>query len=145
MYTHDVRSRLSQLKAAATSVYGRIIKIDSTKKICRKLAGAAVGTATWQTNVGNEKGEVLLSVVTDSEALVSLQPMANGLMKRYKSVFIKNWCILYIHIYFRYRNAGQNPPIILYTDRDCCNRSNPSKFLELFIDRSQLHVMCLQM
>ena len=55
---------------------------DSTKKICRKLAGAAVGTATWQTNVGNEKGEVLLSVVTDSEALVSLQPMANGLMKR---------------------------------------------------------------
>ena len=82
MYTHDVRSRLSQLKAAATSVYGRIIKIDSTKKICRKLAGAAVGTATWQTNVGNEKGEVLLSVVTDSEALVSLQPMANGLMKR---------------------------------------------------------------
>ena len=99
VYTHDVRSRLSQLKAAATSVYGRIIKIDSTKKICRKLAGAAAGTAIWQTNVGNEKGEVLLSVVTDSEALVSLQAMANGLMKRYKSVFIKNWPNMYIHIY----------------------------------------------
>lgn len=70
------------LKAAATSVYGRIIKIDSTKKICRKLTGAAAGTATWQTNVGNKKGEVLISVVTDSQALVSLQPTADGLMRR---------------------------------------------------------------
>ena len=82
VYTEDVRSRLPQLKAAITSTYGSVIKIDSTKKICRKLAGAAAGTATWQTNVGNEKGEVLLSVVTDSEALVSLKPMADGLMKR---------------------------------------------------------------
>lgn len=82
MYTRDVCSRLPQLKCAATSVYGRIIKIDSTKKICKKLAGAAAGTATWQTNVSNEKGEVLISVVTDSEALVSLQSMVEGLMWR---------------------------------------------------------------
>ena len=57
VYTEDVRSRLPQLKAAITSTYGRVIKIDSTKKICRKLAGAAAGTVTWQTNVGNEKGD----------------------------------------------------------------------------------------
>ena len=69
-------------KAAATSVYGQIIKIDLTKKICRKLKGAAAGTATWQTNVGNKKGEVLISMVTDSQALVSLQPTADGLMRR---------------------------------------------------------------
>ena len=65
-----------------------MIKIDSTKKICRKLTGAAAGTATWQTNIGNKKGEVLLSVMTDSEALVILKPMADGLMKRY----LFNYC-----------------------------------------------------
>lgn len=89
MYTRDVYSRLPQLKALVTSVYGRIIKLDSTKKICKKLAGAAAGTATWQMNVGNEKGEVLISVVTNSEGLISLQPMADGLMRRQKSVL--NW------------------------------------------------------
>ena len=37
------------LKAAATSVYGRIFKIDLTKKVCRKLTGASAGTATcWE-------------------------------------------------------------------------------------------------
>ena len=44
--------------------------------------GAAAGTAMWQMNVRNEKGEVLISVVMDSEALVSLQAMADGLMRR---------------------------------------------------------------
>ena len=45
------------LLAAATSTYGSILKIDSTK-ICKKLQGAAVNTASWATNVGNERGEV---------------------------------------------------------------------------------------
>ena len=84
----DVCSRLTQLNAAATSVYGQIIKIDSTKKICRKPTGAAARTVMWQTNVGNEKGEVLILVVMDSEALVSLQPMADGLMRRWLLVII---------------------------------------------------------
>ena len=81
-YVRDVRSRLPQLLATATSIYGRILKIDSTKKVVKKLQGAAAGTATWVTNVGNEKGEVLISVVTESEGLLSLKPMAEGLMKR---------------------------------------------------------------
>ena len=33
---------------------------------------------------------------------------------------------------FRYQDAGQDPLSILYTDKDCCNHSNPSKFVELF-------------
>lgn len=33
----DVWSRLDSLKAAITSVHGRILKINSTKKICKKL------------------------------------------------------------------------------------------------------------
>lgn len=38
-YVRDVYSRLSELLAEATSVYGNILKIDSTKKICKKLQG----------------------------------------------------------------------------------------------------------
>ena len=39
VYLRDVWSRLPLLLAEATSVYGTILKIDSTKKICRKLQG----------------------------------------------------------------------------------------------------------
>ena len=74
--------RLPQLLATATSVHGSVLKVDSTKKVCKKLQGAAAGTATWVTNVGNERGEILISVVTDSEGLLALKPMAEGLMKR---------------------------------------------------------------
>ena len=82
VYTRDVWSRLPQLRATATSVYGKILKIDSTNKVCKKPAGAAARTVTWVTNVGNERGEVLISVVTDSEGLLALKPMADGLMRR---------------------------------------------------------------
>ena len=73
--------------ATTTSIYGHILKIDSTKKVVKKLQGAAAGVATWVTNVGNEKGEVLISVVTESEGLLSLKPMAEGLMIEAVSLF----------------------------------------------------------
>lgn len=57
MYTRDVWMRIPQLLATATSVHGSMLKIDSTKKVCKKLRGAAAGTATWVTNVGNERGK----------------------------------------------------------------------------------------
>ena len=57
------------------------MKIDSIKKVVKKLWGTAEGTATWVTNVDNEQGEVLISVVTESEGLLSLKYMADGLMK----------------------------------------------------------------
>ena len=71
---------LGLVLATAMSIYGHILKIDSTKKVVKKLQGAAAGTATWVINVGNEKGEVLISVVTESEGLLSLKPMTEGLM-----------------------------------------------------------------
>ena len=82
MYIRDVWQRLSELLAAATSVHGSILKIDSTKKVCRKLLGAAAKTANWATNVSNERGEVLISVLTESESMDGLEQMANGLMDR---------------------------------------------------------------
>ena len=132
VYIRDVWSRLHELKAAVTSAFGSILKVDSTKKVCsymcmtintrympffisispqvvKKLQGAAAGSATWVTNVGNEHGEVLMSVVTQSEGVPGLQKMAEGLMMRYES-------------------ARQTPPCLLYTDRDCCSQCSTTLF-----------------
>ena len=63
--------------------------------MCKKLAGAAAGTAAWVTNVSNEKGEVLISVVTASEALPALKPMGDGLMKRSVGLVTFSYCYTY--------------------------------------------------
>ena len=39
MYTRDVWMRLPQLLAIAASVHGSVLKVDSTKKVCKKLQG----------------------------------------------------------------------------------------------------------
>lgn len=107
-YVRDVWSRLPILKSSATSIYGSILKIDSTKKITKKLQGKCAYSASWCTNVGNERGEILLSLLTTSESLSNLGKMAEGLMDR----FLK---------------AGQPHPLVLYTDRDCCKRTKIRK------------------
>ena len=120
-YIREVWCRLPGLLAAATSVYGSILKIDSTKKVCKKLQGAAANTASWATNVGNERGEVVISVLTESEGINGLQKMAEGLIKRYQQ-------------------AEVEPPCLLYTDRDCCSQNGPSKLqvrkISIIIDNS---------
>ena len=121
VYVRDVWSRLSTLLAAVTSTYGSILKIDSTKKVTKKLCGAAAGSASWATNVGNERGEVVQCVITASEGTESLQQMADGLMKRYE-------------------DANQPHPVLLYTDRDCCTISGPGRYKELFIRWPALEV-----
>ena len=83
VYARDILSRLPQLLATCTAIFGSVLKIDSTKKVCKKLQGTAAGSASWCTNVGNERGEVLISVLTESEGLEGLRPMATGLIKRF--------------------------------------------------------------
>ena len=80
----DVWSQLDTLLAAVTSTYGGVLKIDSTKKVCKKLQGAAANSANWATNVGNEKGEVLQFILTAPEDMKSLLPLAEGLVKRFE-------------------------------------------------------------
>jgi len=46
--------------------------------VTRKLAGTAAGTAAWATNVGNEHGQILMSVLTAAEG-AGLSDMAAGL------------------------------------------------------------------
>ena len=100
------------LLATATSTFGSMLKIDSSKKV-KKLQGVAANTASWATSVGNENGEILQSVLTVSEALEFLQKLAEGLMDRYEG-------------------ARKTPPSVLYMDHVCCSGHGRSKFHNLF-------------
>ncbi|XP_054881625.1 uncharacterized protein LOC129356033, partial [Poeciliopsis prolifica] len=97
----DVLSRLPEVRAKITSVFGSVLKMDSTKKVTKKLAGAAANTAGCWTNVSNEHGQVLASVLAAAEGR-GLWPMAAGLVRRY-------------------REAGAAPPSVMYVDRDRCS------------------------
>lgn len=101
-------------------MYGRILKIDSTKKVTKKLQGVEANSASWVTNVGNEKGEVLNSVVTASESMASLQMLADGLVSRFEK-------------------ANVPPPALLYTDRECCCAGG-CKYNDLFSAWPELEV-----
>ena len=52
----------------------------------QKLQGTAAGSASWCTNVGNERGEVLILVLTESEGMEGLRSMAKGLIERFVCV-----------------------------------------------------------
>ena len=41
------------------------------------------GCVKWMTNVRNERGKILATDLTDSESTRSLQPVVNGLVKRF--------------------------------------------------------------
>lgn len=71
------------------------------KKLAKKLQGTAANTTSWATNVDNDRGEVLVSVLAESEGSEGLVALAEGLMGRYEK-------------------AGVPPPTILHTDRECC-------------------------
>ena len=101
VYCIDVYRRIDEVKAAITSTLGRVLKMDSTKKVAKKLAGLAKGTAAWATNVGNEFGQVLISVFTDAEGQ-GLERMVEGIVSRYQT-------------------ARAVPPEVLYVDRGCCH------------------------
>ena len=104
-------------------MYGRILKIDSTKKITKKLQGAEANTASWVTNISNKRGEVLNSVVTTSESMQSLQGMVDGIVNRFS-------------------RADVDPPVLLYTDQECCSSTQEggSKFRLLFSAWENLQV-----
>ena len=63
----------------------------------------AKGTAMWLTSVGNEYGQILISVLTSQEGM-----MAADLVKRY-------------------HQAGVEPPVVLYVDCGCCTEAGETK------------------
>ncbi|KAK2920521.1 hypothetical protein Q8A73_000006, partial [Channa argus] len=83
VHGNDILRHLDEIKGVITSTYGRILKLDSTKKITKKLAGGIGDTAAWMTNSGNELGQVLNSVLTTGES-AGLEELCQGIVKRYE-------------------------------------------------------------
>ncbi|XP_075961960.1 uncharacterized protein LOC142965107 isoform X2 [Anarhichas minor] len=119
-FATDSFARLEEMRAKVTSVFGSVLKMDSTKKITRKLSGHAAGTIQWVTNVGNEHGQMLMSVLTAAEGY-GLQQMTSGLVRRYQQ-------------------AKEEPPLVLYVDRECCSITGVSAAAALFPEWTQLVV-----
>ena len=71
-------------------------------------AGKSAKTAMWAINVGNEYGQVIMSVLTTSETH-GLANMKKGLCRRY-------------HV------ANVPAPGLLYVNRDCCGSSCLAKY-----------------
>ena len=64
-------------------------------QIPRKLAGSSAGSAAWATNIGNEYGQVLMSVLTASEGQ-GLEEMVKGLQKLFRDTDVPALCLLYV-------------------------------------------------
>ncbi|XP_062305989.1 uncharacterized protein LOC134010142 [Osmerus eperlanus] len=120
VYGRDILSRMDHIKASITSMFGSILKMDSTKKITKKLSGHGKGTALWVTSLGNEVGQILTSVLTVQEG-PGLDHMVSGVMERY-------------------RQAAVPPPVLLYVDCGCCKSEGPSKVQTRFGEWPDLHI-----
>ncbi|TDH00137.1 hypothetical protein EPR50_G00184770 [Perca flavescens] len=112
VHANDILNHLDELKGVITSTLGRILKLDSTKKITKKLAGGIEGTATWMSNIGNEFGQVLNSVLTTGEG-AGLDDLCQGIVKRYS-------------------DADEPQPDAIYVDRDCCSETGVGPILTWF-------------
>lgn len=84
-------------------------------QICKKISGEGRGTAECCVNVANETNQLLACVLTCEESNHRLKPMADGLMERYQ-------------------RAGEDAPVLMYVDRDCCCNQGPSSVERLFSD-----------
>ena len=73
--------QIEEVKSNITSLLGNILKIDTTKKVVKTLAGESFKTAMWATNVGNEYGQVVMSVLTTGEGY-GLSLMIHGDIER---------------------------------------------------------------
>ena len=75
------------------------------------MAGDIEKSASWATNVSNEFGQLLNTVFTVNES-DGLEAMTQGIVRRY-------------------RDAGEDPPIVIYVDRDCCSKDGQPKPLKV--------------
>nr|XP_055051857.1 uncharacterized protein LOC129437622 isoform X1 [Misgurnus anguillicaudatus] len=122
VYGRDILCRLDHIKASITSTFGTILKMDSTKKITKKLAGHGRGTALWVSSIGNEFGQIVTSVLSVQEG-PGLDRMVAGVIERY-------------------RQAAVPPPVLLYVDCGCCVMSEgaTSKLQTRFGQWPDLHI-----
>ena len=81
---------------------------------------------------------LLFSVLTESEELEGICPMAIGLIRRIVFKTYLEYCSFYFH--YSYDKAGQDPPQLLYTTRDCHSVTGTSKCVQLFAEWDHLQV-----
>ncbi|KAK7926306.1 hypothetical protein WMY93_008616 [Mugilogobius chulae] len=105
VYIQDALSRMEEIKASITSLFGQVLAIDTSK--VRNLSGLELLKTASITNVWNEHGQIIMSVLTESDRC-DLTQMADGLVQRYK-------------------NAGEEPPRAIYVSSECCGDSNIRK------------------
>ncbi|XP_019898724.1 uncharacterized protein LOC109615015 [Esox lucius] len=109
VHANEILSHLDEMKGVITSTYGRILKLDSTKKL---RGHSCADTATWMTNVSNECGQVLNCVLTTGEG-AGLEDLCQGIVKRYQ-------------------DAGEPEPDVIYVDRDGCSETGAPPVLVWF-------------
>ena len=112
-------------------------------QVTKKLAG----TAAWATNVVNEYGQALITVLTDSEG-EGLLDMAAGLQQRYGQVLItvltdsegEGLLDMAAGLQQRYSKSGVAPPKLLSVDRDCHALMGKGKTAAMFSQWDELIV-----
>ena len=82
------------------------------------MQGTVAGSASWCTNVGNERGKVLVSVLTESEGLECLRPMATAIIQRFAW---KCYCYVSYAVYITSLHSGTRKPSRIL--RSCCTQT----------------------
>ncbi|XP_034144756.1 uncharacterized protein LOC114832433 [Esox lucius] len=106
-------SNVQDYRSQILSTFGTVLKMDSTKKVVKKLSGEGGGSAEWFTSIGNEHSQIVSFVLTCEESTEKLKPMCLGVMERF-------------------RLANQPVPKIIYVDRGCCRAQGPTALGILF-------------
>ncbi|XP_041941359.1 uncharacterized protein LOC121704885 [Alosa sapidissima] len=106
-------NNVQDYRSQILSTFGTVLKMDSTKKVVKKLSGEGKGSAEWFTSIGNELSQIVSFVLTCEESVEKLEPMCRGVMERF-------------------RLANQPVPQILYIDRGCCRAQGPTAVETLF-------------
>ncbi|CAL9685387.1 unnamed protein product [Knipowitschia caucasica] len=103
VYVQDTVSRMDEIKASITSLFGQVLTIDTSINMVLHFSGQEQPKTVWVTNVWNEHGQIITNVLTEAKGS-DLTMMAAGLVQRYKQ-------------------AGVKPPKALYVDSECCGAS----------------------
>ena len=83
MYATDILSRLPQLLVTCTVIFSSVLKIRLYKESVQEVAGNRCWECLLVYKCWQREGEVLVSVLTESEGLEGLRPMATGLIRRF--------------------------------------------------------------
>ncbi|KAK6302324.1 hypothetical protein J4Q44_G00266790 [Coregonus suidteri] len=77
-------NNVQDYRSQILSTFGTVLKMDSTKKVVKKLSGEGGGSAEWFTSIENEHSQIVSFVLTCEESTEKLKPMCLGVMERFR-------------------------------------------------------------